>query len=143
MKLTSDSFREHGQIPAAGSPQLSWSEVPAGTASLARGCMDADAPAGGGDLFHWCVADLSPSLSAIAAGAAMAELRQGRNDFGGIGYHAPSLALNQTHHYIFRIYALDVARLTLPEGFTGADLLNAMYGHIVDEAQLIGAYTRT
>lgn len=143
MKLTSDSFREHGRIPAAGSPQLGWSEVPAGTASLALVCMDADAPAGGGDVFHWCVADLPPGLAAIAADAPEGELRQGRNDFGDIGYHAPSPAPGQTHHYIFRIYALDVALLELSDGFTGADLLNAIYGHIVDEAQLIGAYTRT
>jgi phosphatidylethanolamine-binding protein (PEBP) family uncharacterized protein len=35
-----------------------------------------------------------------------------------------------------------VARLRCRR-FTGADLLNAIYGHIIDEAQLIGAYTQT
>jgi hypothetical protein len=138
MRLTSDSFREQGPIPADRSPQLGWSEVPAGTESLALLCMDADAPA---DFFLWCVADIPPSLAFIAEGAA-AQLRQGHNDYGSVGYHGPLLPPNETHHYIFRIYALDVAQLELPERFTGNDLLDAIYGHIIDEAQLIGAYTQ-
>jgi len=138
MQLTSDSFREHGPIPASRSPQLGWSEVPAGTESLALLCMDADAPA---DFFLWCVADIAPSLAAIAEGAA-GHLRQGLNDYGSVGYHGPLLPPNETHQYIFRIYALDVAQLELPERFTGNDLLTAIYGHIIDEAQLIGAYTQ-
>jgi len=139
MQLTSHSFRERGRIPADRSPQLGWSEVPAGTESLALLCMDADVPA---DFFLWCAADIPASLAAIAEGAA-AQLKQGLNDYGTVGYHGPLLPPNQTHHYIFRIYALDVAQLELPERFTGNDLLNAIYGHIIDEAQLIGAYTQT
>jgi Raf kinase inhibitor-like YbhB/YbcL family protein len=138
MRLTSDSFRELGRIPAGRSPQLGWSEVPAGTESLALLCMDADAPA---DFFLWCVADIAPSLASIAEGAE-AQLLQGLNDYGSVGYHGPLLPPNQTHQYIFRLYALDVARLELPERFTGRDLLDAIYGHIIDEAQLIGAYTQ-
>lgn len=141
MKLTSTSFREHGPLPAGHSPQLGWDEVPAGTESLALVCMDGDAPAGGADLFHWCVADIPPWLPAIEAGVPQRRWRQGRNDFGHIGYHAPSRSPGRAHHYIFRIYALDVAPLALPDGFTGAHLLDAIYGHIIDEAQLIGADT--
>ncbi|MYM21584.1 YbhB/YbcL family Raf kinase inhibitor-like protein [Duganella sp. FT135W] len=139
MQLTSDSFYEQGQIPASRSPQLGWIEVPGGTESLVLLCMDADAPA---DFFLWCVADIPPSLPSIAAGEA-AHLRQGLNDYGGLGYHGPLLPPNETHQYVFRIYALDVARLELPKRFTGGDVLNAIYGHIIDEAQLIGAYTQT
>lgn len=139
MKLSSASFRECGPIPADRNPHLGWSEVPAGTESLVLVCMDADAPA---DFFLWCVADIAPSLPGIAEGAA-ASLRQGQNDYGSLGYHGPLLPPDTTHQYIFRLYALDVARLELPERFTGADLLNAIYGHIIDEAQLIGAHTQT
>jgi Raf kinase inhibitor-like YbhB/YbcL family protein len=138
MRLASDSFREQGPIPADRSPQLGWSEVPAGTESLALLCMDAGAPA---DFFLWCVADIPPSLASIAEGVAT-QLRLGLNDYGSVGYHGPLLAPNETRQYIFRIYALDVAQLELPERFTGNDLLNAIYGHIIDEAQLIGAYTQ-
>ncbi|SDG71050.1 MULTISPECIES: YbhB/YbcL family Raf kinase inhibitor-like protein [unclassified Duganella] len=148
MKLRSDSFRNRAAMPAAQAhPQLSWSEVPAGTASLAVLCLEGDVP--DGDCFHWSVVDIPPTLAALAGGALPAEaetlldgvpLRQGMNDHRGYGYHAPLPAQNATRHYIFRIYALDVARLELPPQFTGADVLNAIYGHIIDEAQLIGAY---
>jgi Raf kinase inhibitor-like YbhB/YbcL family protein len=103
-----------------------------------------------GDCFHWGVVDLPPPLMSLAAGALLPEalavlrglpLRQARNDLGSYGYHAPLPGRSEPHHYIFRIYALDVQRLELPPQFTGADVLNAIYGHIIDEAQLIGAYT--
>lgn len=139
MKLFSDSFLDGGALPASGNPQLSWSEVPAGVGSLALLCMDADAPA---DFFLWSVVDMPPAMSSIAA-AHRLPLRQGVNDYHAVGYHGPLPPLNGTHRYIFRLYALDVPQLALPQRFTGADVLDAMYGHIVDEAQLIGTYTRT
>jgi Raf kinase inhibitor-like YbhB/YbcL family protein len=82
-------------------------------------------------------------------------LRQGINDYHGwfssdpamageyYGYDGPCPPWNDehVHHYIFRLYALDVPRLELEGRFTCADVLNAIHGHIVDEAQLIGTYT--
>ncbi|NYE63880.1 hypothetical protein FHW58_005114 [Duganella sp. 1224] len=201
MKLASDSFRNRAAMPSAQlatggnrHPQLRWSEVPAGTASLALLCLAADRP--DGDFCHWSVVDIPPSLTSLAAGAlpaadappdapspttqaapdvtpalapraapdarpaiapraapdatpAVARCaalgvplpRQGLNDFGRPGYAGPAPAAGGARHYIFRLYALDVPRLDLPASFTGADVLNAIYGHIIDEAQLIGAYT--
>lgn len=155
MKLASDSFRQRAAIPlahvASGGnrhPQLRWSDVPAGTASLVLLCLAADRP--DGDFCHWSVVDLPPTLSSLAAGAlpAAAEAaldgvpaRQGLNDNGRYGYDGPAPAPGGARHYIFRIYALDLPQLTLPADFTGADVFNAIYGHIIDEAQLIGAYT--
>jgi Raf kinase inhibitor-like YbhB/YbcL family protein len=162
MQLSSDSFRNHAAMPAAHAvaggnrhPQLQWRDAPAGTASLALLCLAADRP--DGDFFHWSVVDIPPSLSSLAAGAlpvaaevalddasvvpGPAPLRQGLNDLGRHGYDGPAPAPGATDHYIFRIYALDVPQLELPAGFTCADVLHAIYGHIIDEAQLIGAYT--
>jgi Raf kinase inhibitor-like YbhB/YbcL family protein len=82
-------------------------------------------------------------------------LRQGVNDYHGwfsadpsmagdyYGYDGPCPPFNdeRVHHYIFRLYALDVPRLALEGRFTCADVLNAIHGHIIDEAQLIGSYT--
>ncbi len=158
MKLSSDSFRDRAAIPAAHAfsasgnhhPQLRWSEVPAGVLSLALLCMDADAA--GEDLFHWGVVDIPPGMLSLPAGAldgarqvthGGVPLRQGRNHFGGYGYHGPVPPPHSKHHYIFRLYALDVPQLALPADFHCADVLRAMYGHIVDEAQLIGTYQRT
>ncbi|MDC8759716.1 YbhB/YbcL family Raf kinase inhibitor-like protein [Janthinobacterium fluminis] len=88
-------------------------------------------------------------------GAADLPLRQGLNDFGNwfagdaamagdyYGYDGPCPPWNdeRIHHYLFRLYALDVARLELAPGFTGAQARAAVHGHILDEAQLIGAYS--
>ena len=59
------------------------------------------------------------------------------------GYDGPCPPWNdeRVHHYIFRLYALDVPRLDLAARFTCADVLNAIHGHIIDEAQLIATYT--
>lgn len=83
------------------------------------------------------------------------QLRQGINDytmwFAGDpamagdyhGYDGPCPPWNdeRLHHYIFRLYALDVPQLSLPERFTARDAHDAIYGHIIDEAQLIAAYS--
>ena len=82
-------------------------------------------------------------------------LRQGLNDYTGhhtadpamagdyYGYDGPCPPWNdeKVHHYIFRMYALDVPRLALSERFSCADVLDAIHGHIIDEAQLIATYT--
>jgi Raf kinase inhibitor-like YbhB/YbcL family protein len=82
-------------------------------------------------------------------------VREGLNDYTGWfagdadmegdyhGYDGPCPPWNDelVHNYIFRLYALDVPRLDLPATFTGADLRKAIFGHILDEAQLIASYT--
>jgi len=82
-------------------------------------------------------------------------LRKGVNDYTGwfasdpemagdyYGYDGPCPPWNdeRIHHYIFRLYALDVPALALPGRFTGAEARAALRGHIIDEAQLIGAYS--
>ena len=83
------------------------------------------------------------------------QLRQGINDYTGwfagdpamagdyYGYDGPCPPWNdeRIHHYIFRLYALDVPQLALPERFTGQQAHAALYGHILDEAQLVVAYS--
>ncbi len=83
------------------------------------------------------------------------ELRQGLNDYTGwfardpdmtgdyFGYDGPCPPWNdlRIHNYIFRLYALDVARIPLEGKFTCAQALVAIRGHIIDEAQLVGAYS--
>jgi Raf kinase inhibitor-like YbhB/YbcL family protein len=158
MKLSSDSFRNRAAMPtvhgAGGGnrhPQLRWRDVPAGTASLVVLCLAADRP--NGDFCHWSVVDLPPTLSSLAAGALSGAqfgdtdivldgvpLRQGLSDNGLPGYDGPGPLPDAARHYIFRIYALDVPRLELQASFSCADVLRAIYGHIIDEAQLIGAY---
>ena len=205
MKLSSESFRDGTAIPAGcafatmgadgqltlsgnRNPQLSWSDVPAGTESLVLLCIDGDVPQDATDVnrtgvtlpasmprddfFHWSLIDIPVGLHQIAEGALSdgvaargkrgpeaslngAAMRQGVNDYTQwfstdpamagdyYGYDGPCPPWNdeRVHHYIFRMYALDVPRLALEGRFTCIDVLNAIHGHIVDEAQLIGTYT--
>ncbi|MGZ3182612.1 MAG: YbhB/YbcL family Raf kinase inhibitor-like protein [Telluria sp.] len=83
------------------------------------------------------------------------QLRHGKNDYTGwfatdadmagdyYGYDGPCPPWNdeRIHHYIFRLYALDIPRLPLDGAFTGQEARLAIRGHILDEAQLIGCYS--
>jgi Raf kinase inhibitor-like YbhB/YbcL family protein len=64
----------------------------------------------------------------------------GKNDFEKIGYGGPCPPTG-THRYFFKIYALD-DELPLKAGATKADVENAMSGHILAQAQLLGTYRK-
>lgn len=122
-----------------------------------------------GDFVHWVVADLPADVREIAAGscsdgvtrggkrspAGPAGARQGLNDYTGwfagdadmggdyFGYDGPYPPPNdlRVHRYFFRVFALDVPSLQLPEKFTAADVFRAMHGHVLAEAAIYGTYT--
>lgn len=150
IKLTSTAFKEGGPIPRAYtcdgvnvSPPLEWSGVPKTAKTLAIVCDDPDAP--GGTWVHWVLYNLPveniglvenlPATEKLASGGF-----QGANDFQKIGYGGPCPP-SGTHHYDFKIYALD-SDLPLKAGATKAELLKAMEGHIVLQGQLMGMYKR-
>ena len=151
MNLTSTSFQAGSQIPAkftcsgAGiSPQLAWSAPPAGTVSFALIVTDPDAP--GQTFVHWVLYGLPAETRALLEGLpGLGQLangsRQGRNDFGDLGYGGPCPPPGPAHHYIFTLYALD-AKLNLPVGATRAQVEAAMQGHILASGELIGVYRR-
>ena len=121
------------------------------------------------DFAHWLMIDIPPACTGIAAGACCdgitprgkhappgpAGARQGRNDYTGwfasdpdmagdyLGYDGPCPPWNdeRLHRYRFRILALDVARLDLPDGFGWAGLQAALHGHVLAEAALTGTYS--
>jgi Raf kinase inhibitor-like YbhB/YbcL family protein len=96
-----------------------------------------------------------PLLPVLLKNGIVHQLRQGINDythwFAGdpgmagdyFGYDGPCPPWNdeRIHHYIFRIYALDEASLPLEGRFTGPEARQAIHGHILDEAQIVGAYS--
>jgi hypothetical protein len=57
-----------------------------------------------------------------------------------LGYGGPCPP-GGTHRYYFKLYALDT-ELDLDSGATKDQLLEAMQGHILAEAQLMGTYSR-
>ncbi|MHB1560647.1 MAG: YbhB/YbcL family Raf kinase inhibitor-like protein [Isosphaeraceae bacterium] len=163
--IRSVAFEEGGAIPGEftcdgtdRSPPLEWSGVPDSARELALLVDDPDAP--GGTFTHWVVVGLPPGSMGVGPGVPPeANLpagsligadtavpgktaRQGKNDFGKVGYGGPCPP-GGTHRYRFRLFALDA---TIPAGetaLTRAELVKAMEGHIVAEGTLTGKYTRS
>jgi hypothetical protein len=126
------------------SPALAWTRPPAGTHSLAVIVTDPDAPEG--PFTHWLLWNLPADTRLLPESiAAQPQLpsgaRQGRNDFGSIGYGGPCPPGSAAHRYVFDVYALD-ATLPLPPRATKQELLHALHGHILAAGQLIGRYPR-
>lgn len=145
--VTSTAFKEGDMIPAKFtcddrdlSPQLSWSNVPAGVKSIALICDDPDAPVG--TWVHWVVFNIPATARELPEGvrAMPAGAKQGINDFRKLDYGGPCPP-GGTHRYFFKLYALD-AVLDLKEGVSKTALLKAMEGHILDQGQLMGKYKR-
>lgn len=151
LQLTSPSFS--GAIPGryascggqtGNSPALAWDAPPAGTRSYALIVTDPDAPMG--VFTHWLLWNLPPDTRSLpenvptqpqlASGA-----RQGRNNFGRIGYTGPCPPGGSAHRYLFDLYALDTT-LSLPPGASKQALLDALHGHILAAGQLVGRYPR-
>lgn len=121
------------------------------------------------DFFHWVMVDLPATLMQIGEGefsrgftargksgpATLHGARHGINDYTGwfagdaqlsgnyFGYDGPFPPFNDSlvHHYVFTLYALDVARLPVEGSFTGAQVREAMRGHVLGEATFSGTYT--
>lgn len=126
------------------SPELHWSEAPAGTKSFALIADDPDAPVG--TWVHWVLFNLPPETRALPESVPKtpslpSKARQGKNDFGKIGYGGPCPPPGKPHRYFFKLYALD-AVLALEAGVTKADVESAMKGHILAQAELMGRYGR-
>jgi Raf kinase inhibitor-like YbhB/YbcL family protein len=67
--------------------------------------------------------------------------KQGVNDFRKVGYGGPCPPPGLPHRYFFKLYALN-APVNLKPGASKQQLLDAMKGHILGEAQLMGRYKR-
>lgn len=141
--VTTPAFTDEGAIPAKYTcegknvnPQLNISNIPEGTRTLAV-IMD-DPDAAGQTFDHWVVFNIEPS-STIAENSAPGT--QGVNSKENNNYTGPCPP-SGTHRYFFKIYALDV-KLPLKAGATKQQLEEAMKGHILASAQLMGTYQKT
>jgi Raf kinase inhibitor-like YbhB/YbcL family protein len=68
--------------------------------------------------------------------------RHGKNDFGALRHNGPCPPPGPPHRYVFRLYALDQTP-ELPPGATRRQLLEAIEGHVLGEAELTGRYGRS
>lgn len=150
-ELESPAFAPGSPIPVTHtcdgpdrSPPLRWSDPPAGTKGFALIMDDPDAPAG--TWVHWVLYGLAATLRELPEGVPARDTvpglgAQGLNDFRRVGYGGPCPPRGPAHRYFFKLYALDTA-LTLPPRQTKAQVLKAIEGHILGQAELMGRYQR-
>ena len=144
MKLTSPDFEDGGMIPREMtcdgedvSPELLITGVPEGTKSLALIMDDPDTPRG--TFIHWLAWNIPADTKSIVRGKEP-QGAQGTIGFGGKGYRGPCPP-SGTHRYYFKLYALD-NEIQLKEGARRELLEEAMQGHIIEKAELMGKYKR-
>jgi Raf kinase inhibitor-like YbhB/YbcL family protein len=150
MEITSSAFDEGAMIPEKYtcddmdiSPPLTWSNVPEGTMTFAIICDDPDAPMG--TWVHWVLFNIPPNINELSEDVPASEIlpngaKQGKNDFGKIGYGGPCPP-GGIHRYYFKVYALS-EELNEKAGISKSELLKAMEGNILSEGRLMGRYKR-
>jgi Raf kinase inhibitor-like YbhB/YbcL family protein len=155
MELSSSAFAHNADIPSLytcegkdQSPPLAWSGVPAATKSLALIVDDPDAPdpaAPKRTWVHWVLYNIPPGTPGVAAGQSHASeltagTRDGLNDWKRAGYGGPCPPIGR-HRYFFKLYALDTVLPALQPA-TKTALEQAMHGHILMQAELLGYYRK-
>lgn len=144
-------------------------DAPTVAETVGRTDMEIPADQPRADFVHWTMIDIGADARAIAAGSCSdgivargkrhppgpAGARQGLNDYTGwfagdadmggdyFGYDGPYPPFNdlRVHRYFFRLFALDVEKLDLPQRFTAADVQRAVQGHTLAQAELYGTYS--
>ena len=149
-EVTSSAFGQGEPIPTQYtcdgddiSPPLAWENPPEGTKGFTLINDDPDAPVGTWD--HWILfnlpADARSLPEAVPPDAELAGGGQhGQNSWRRLGYGGPCPP-SGTHRYFFKLYALDTT-LNLDSGTNKKQVLQAMEGHILGQAELMGVFSR-
>ena len=132
------------------SPPITWSGVPEGTKEIALICDDPDAPVAE-PWVHWVIYNIPADTAGLPEGvprtnrlAKPAGAVQGKNSWpsNNIGYRGPMPPPGHgTHHYHFRVYALDT-HLAVEPGLDKKGLVREIKPHILEEGVLTGTYER-
>lgn len=140
MRISTSALDEQGKLLDAYTcrgngynPPLALAEIPADAQSLAIIVDDPDAPKG--DFIHWLVWNIDPAVRELASHQLPQGAIEGQNSLGQTGYTAPCPP-SGTHHYHFKVYALD-EKLSLDEQADQSDLLAAMKDHILAQGEFV------
>ncbi len=153
--VTSNAFEHNTDIPwrysaydEGISPEISWSNLPRGTAQLAL-ILDDPVVAMLQPFVHWIAYNIPASASGLPEGLSpdaivtypgLEGMINGANGIRRSGYFGPRPPVDgKVHTYNFRIYALD-HELNLADGLNKASLLDAMRGHILATGLLTGNF---
>ena|SRR5688572_7476937 len=144
-------------------------DAPTDPSTVGRDDMEIPVEQPRADFVHWAMVDIPASVREIAAGLCSDGVtkrgkqepegppgaRQGLNDYTGWfagddamrgkwrGYDGPYPPFNdlRLHRYFFRLFALRVPKLDLPQDFTAADVFHALQPHEITEAAIYGTYS--
>lgn len=119
---------------------MEWSGTPPQARSFALLVEDPDAPKG--IWTHWVLFDIGSGVQGLAQGFRAGSLGvSGMNDFGKLGYGGPCPPKGHgPHRYFFKLYALDVHTLGLRAGVKRPEVLQAVKGHVLAEAEYMGRF---
>jgi Raf kinase inhibitor-like YbhB/YbcL family protein len=160
LMMTTTAWEDGGVIPDkytqaaanAVSPELKWSQVPAGTQSFVLLVHDPEPVLAKGskmDITHWLIWNIPGTSTGLAEGVAAGELADGSRQVSlrANGYMGPGAPAGPYHHYMFELYALDM-KLEVPPGTpqeaaaTRNAVVNAMDGHVLGKAVLVARFHR-
>lgn len=154
MELTSPVFDNGGMIPSVYTcdgeninPPLVIEEVPENTESFVLIVEDPDVPreVREDQMFdHWVLYNISGEVREIPEAADETIGSRGKNTRGDSHYTGPCPPTQYEpaeHRYFFRMYAVDTT-FHFNEPPTKDEVLEAIDGHVIEEAQLIGRYER-
>jgi Raf kinase inhibitor-like YbhB/YbcL family protein len=164
MILTTNGWPDGQQIPIkytqAGeqvSPELRWTNVPAGTVSFVVNMLDPDVSVQKGTETqpHWIVWNIPGTATGLPENVPHgAELPDGMRQISATGpqYRGPGAAANgPLHHYTIEVYALDTkvdvapstnAQPVMAAIETRAKVMQAMQGHVLGKAVYVGLFRR-
>ncbi len=146
LQIVSSVFANNQSIPAKYTcdgadviPPLKISGISQEAKNLVLIVDDPDAPAGIWD--HWVKFDIPVSGSEFDVTEAVEPSGvSGVGSSGKLNYQGPCPP-DKEHRYFFKAYTLD-SLLGLNEGASKAEVENAMQGHILQQAELVGLYNR-
>jgi Raf kinase inhibitor-like YbhB/YbcL family protein len=164
MALTTTAWSDGSQIPAkytqAGdqvSPELKWTNTPAGTQSFVLHMHDPDAALNRGteDQVHWLVWNIPATATGMPEGVPQGPtLKDGSRQISASGpqYRGPGApATGPFHHYTIEIYAIDTMLEVQPSSNaqpataaveTRQSVIKAMQGHVLGKAVYVGLFRR-
>jgi Raf kinase inhibitor-like YbhB/YbcL family protein len=94
---------------------------------------------------HWVLYNVPATATGLKEAVKPNELPKGTlegfNDWKRTGYGGPCPPIGR-HRYFHKLYALDTV-LPAMEYPTKADLEQALKGHVLDKAELIGTYQKS
>lgn len=145
MEITS-IFKHNEAIPSRFTcdgedinPPLSFSDIPESAKSLVLIVDDPDAVPEAWT--HWVVVNIKPEIKNIDESSVPSGSLQTMTSFGKAGWGGPCPPAGE-HRYLFKLYALDIGYLNVGSASTVEEVAEAMAGHIIGNAELIGLYKR-